>query len=210
MWNDGDYYDASFGIHKCRRYHAKLRDFYQALHSYTTAANAFAASGAFIAIVGSLSVVAGILAAVVALASLFDSIFAYESKARLHHELCARFTRLAADLEKLPETPVNLADVRAKRLLIEADEPGEKRLVDLMASNEEARSRGIAEKDLHPLSWWQCWFGYFFTFGLRRLEREKAKREAERAAGPSPQRLLPPLPESPRASWRNRARKRSS
>jgi len=186
MWNDGDYYDASFAIHKSRRYHANLRDFYQAAHNYTTAANAFAASGAFIAILGSQPVIAGILAATVAFASLLDMIFGYESKARLHHELCARFTRLAADLEKLPETPENLADVRAKRLLVEADEPRQKRLVDLMAQNEEARSRGVLEKDLLPLTWWQCHFGYLFTFGLRRLEGEKAKRETERAGNPPP------------------------
>jgi hypothetical protein len=96
MWNEGDYYDASFGIHKCRRYHAKLRDFYQATYNYTTAANAFGASGAFIAVLGSLNALAAVLSAVVALASLFDSIFKYENKARIHHELCARFTSTAA------------------------------------------------------------------------------------------------------------------
>lgn len=178
MWNDGDYYDASFGIHKCRRYHAKLRDFYQGAYNYTTAANAFGASGAFFAILGSLTVVAAILSGLVALASLFDSIFKYENRARCHNDLCGRFTRLAAELEKLPETPENLADIRAKRLLIEADEPSEKRLVDLMASNDEARARGISEDRLHRLKFWQRNVGFIATFGLPRLEREKAKRES--------------------------------
>jgi hypothetical protein len=178
MWNDGEYYDASFGIHKCRRYHAKLRDFYQAAYNYTTAANAFGASGAFIAVLGSLNVIAAVLSAIVALGSLFDSIFKYENKARIHHELCTRFTKLAAELETLPETPENLATVRAKRLLIEADEPGEKRLVERMANNEEARSRGVAEADLLKLSWFQCNLGYIATFGLRKLEKQKADREA--------------------------------
>ena len=101
MWDDGDFYEASFGIHKCRRYHAKLRDFYQGAYSYTTAANAFGASGAFVAVLGSLNWLAASLSGIVALASLFDSIFKYESRAREHHELCARFTRLAAELETL-------------------------------------------------------------------------------------------------------------
>jgi hypothetical protein len=105
MWNDGDYYDASFGIHKCRRYHAKLRDFYQGVYNYTTGANAFGASGAFVAILGGLTAFAATLSAIVALASLFDSIFKYEMRARLHNDLCARFTRLAAELETLPATP---------------------------------------------------------------------------------------------------------
>ena len=174
MWDGDGYYEASFGIHKSRRYHAKLRDFYQAAYNYTTAANAFAASGAFIAILGSLTVIAGTLSAIVALASFFDNIFKYENKARAHHDLCSRFTRLAAEMEQMAETPDNLAAVRAKRLLIEADEPSDKRLVELMA----ARSRGVAEAKLYRLSRPQCWFGYIWTFGLHRLEKEKAAREA--------------------------------
>lgn len=179
MWDGDGYYEASFGIHKSRRYHAKLRDFYQAVYNYTTAANAFAASGAFIAILGSLTIIAGTLSAIVALASFFDNIFKYENKARTHHDLCYRFTRLAAEIETMSETPEHLAEVRAKRLLIEADEPSEKRLVEIMASNEEARSRGVAEAKLHRLSRPQCWFGYVWTFGLRRLELEKAARETQ-------------------------------
>jgi hypothetical protein len=97
----------------------------------------------------------------------------------VHHELCAKFTRLAAELETMPETPKNLAS-RAKRLLIEVDEPAEKRLVERMAANEEARSRGVPESDIIPLTRMQCWFGYMFTFGMRNLEREKARRQAAR------------------------------
>jgi hypothetical protein len=122
--------------------------------------------------------VAATLSAIVALASLFDSIFKYETRARLHNDLCARFTRLAAELETLAATPENLAHVRAQRLLIEADEPSEKRLVELMASNDEARARGVPEARLHQLRWWQRNAGYLATFGLPRIAREKAAREA--------------------------------
>lgn len=181
MWDDGDFYDASFGINKCRRYHGKLRDFYQAAYNYTTGANAFGASGAFVAVLGSIDWLAASLSGIVALASLFDSIFKYENRARVHHELCNRFTRLAAELETLPATPENLAAVRAKRLLIEADEPGEKRLVERMAANEECRARGIPEAMIIQLSRPQRFFGYIATFGMRRLELEKAKREAAEA-----------------------------
>lgn len=181
-WNDDDYYDASFAICKCRRYHAKLRDFYQGAYNYTVAANAFGASGAFVAVIGSQSVVAAILTGGVALASLFESIFKYENRARIHHDLCVRFTRIAEEIEKRPATPENLAFVRTKRLEIEADEPSEKRLVERMASIEEARSRGVAEENLDRLTRAQRSLGYIATFGLHHLERQKAERE-KRVAG---------------------------
>jgi hypothetical protein len=178
---EDDYYDASFGVHKCRRYHAKLRDFYQAAYNYTVAANAFAASGAFIAVLGSLPILAGILSGTVALASLLESIFRYEQKARYHQDLCRRFTEPAAEIELMPATAENLARVRARRLEIEADETAEKRLIEILAANEEGRARGVPEAKLQPLSWCQCHFGYFKTFGMRRLEQRKAKMEADAA-----------------------------
>jgi hypothetical protein len=141
------------------------------------AANAFGASGAFVAVIGSQSVVAAIQTGAVALASLFESIFKYENRARAHHDLCVRFTRLAEEIERLPATPENLALVRAKRLEIEADEPSEKRLVERMASIEEARARGVSEENLEKLTRAQRNFGYITTFGLHRLEKQKAERE---------------------------------
>lgn len=185
-WDDDGYYETSFGVNKSRRYHAKLRDFYQSAYNYTVGFNAFAASGAFVAVIGWQPLIAVPLSGIVALASLFESIFKYENRARRHTELCVRFTRLAAEIETLPATPENLAYVKSQRLLIEAEEPDEKRLVELMASNEEARSRGVPESRLQPLTWWQCKLGYVFTFGIRRLEKRKAEREASNEAATHP------------------------
>jgi hypothetical protein len=177
-WDDGDYYDASFGINKNRRYHALLRDFYQSAHNWTVGVNAFAGSAAFVAILAKFSLLAESLSALFALAAIFESIFRYEERARVHHDLCVRFTNLAAEIETMPETPENLGSVRARRIMIEADETEVKRLVEIRAMNEEARGRGVPEVKLAPLSWLQCRFGYVFTFGMRKLERRKAANEA--------------------------------
>lgn len=179
-WNDGEYYDASFAISKCRRYHALLRDFYQSAHNWTTAVNAFAGSAAFVAVLANASSMAGVLSALFALASIFESIFRYEERARTHHDLCVRFTHLAAELETMPETPEHLAEVRAQRIRIEADETEVKRLVEIRASNEEARARGVPEAKLIRLSRPQCAFGYVFTIGLHRLESQKAALESNK------------------------------
>jgi hypothetical protein len=48
----------------------------------------------------------------------------------------------------------------------------------MMAFNDEARSRGVPEARLHQLMWWQRNAGYLATFGLPRIAREKAAREA--------------------------------
>jgi hypothetical protein len=177
-WDDGDYYYASLAINKNRRYHAMLRDFYRSAHNWTVGVNAFAGSAAFVAILASASTIAAVVSALFALAAIFESIFRYEERAQAHHDLCVRFTHLAAEIEELAETPEELARVRAKRIKIEADETEVKRLVEIRASNEECRARGIAEAKLIPLSWAQCKFGYVFTFGLRKLEKRKAAMEA--------------------------------
>jgi hypothetical protein len=181
-WDDDGYYDISFGISKCIRYHAKLRDFYQGAYNWTVGTNAVAGSSAFVAVLGSQPILAGVLSGVFAIASVFEAIFRYEGKARHHQDLCRRFTILASELAVLPATPENLAQMRAKRLFIEADETAVKRCVELMATNEEARARGVAEAKLPRLGFWQCNIGYVFTVGMPRLAREKAAREAIEAA----------------------------
>ncbi len=179
-WDQDNYYVASFGIHKCRRYHAKLRAFYQGLHNAALGANAVTASGAFVAVLAEMPTLAAWLTGVVAVATSFDVLFGFDARARLHDDLCRRFTELAACIVEWPPTPANLARAAAQRIRIEKDEPTEKRLIDLLAQNEEARCRGVREEDLLPISKLQRVFGYCFTFGLPRLERAKA--EAERTS----------------------------
>jgi hypothetical protein len=179
-WNDGEYYDAAFGINKSRRYHALLRDFYQGAYNWIVGLNAVAGSAAFVAILAHAPTWApATLSGLFGLAAILESIFKYGDRARAHHDLCVRFTKLAAEMERLAPTPENLASVRAERLEIEADESEVKRLVEIRAMNEESRARGVPEARLASLSRMQCWFGPVFTFGLLRLERERAAREVE-------------------------------
>jgi hypothetical protein len=176
-WEDGEYYDASFGINKSRRYHALLRDFYQSMHNWSAGISAFAGSSAFVSFLADAPQITGWLAGVFGLISIFELIFRYEERARAHNDLCRRFTHLAAELEKTPETPEELGRIRAKRIEIEADEADVKRLIEIRASNEEARARGIPESRLVRLGPLQRVFGYMFTFGLRKLEKSKAAME---------------------------------
>jgi hypothetical protein len=177
-WDDGDFNDASFGIHKCRRYHQMLRDRFGLIHRMLVSLNVFAASGVFFAVQASWPTLTSWLALTVATVSIFDYIFSAEKASALHDDLARRFTNLAADLESLEPTIENLRRVRADRLRIEADEPALKRLIDIRAANDEARSRGVRECDLAPLSLGQRIMGHHVTYGVSDLERWKAEREA--------------------------------
>lgn len=182
-WSDGPYYDASFGVEKSRRYHAMLRDHYQRVADGIATSNAISGSGAFVAILGSLPLVAGSLTAVVAMGATLDRHYGFAKKAQLHHDLCGRFTDLAADIVTCEPTEANLRKARAKRLRIEKDAPVVKRLVEIMAHCETARGRGIPEGRLPPLSRWQRRFGCFATFGLHRIDAWRAQQTAVEIGG---------------------------
>jgi len=181
-WDEGDYYAASFSVHKCRRYHARMRDFYRGVHRLILGLTIFAASAAFGATLGHWSTLAASLSAVIACISVLDYAFGTGEAASQHHNLCRRFTRLAERIEQWKPTPENLSKARSQRLRIEADEPSEKRLVDLWAEGEEIRARGGDVADIPPLNRRQVFFGRMFTFGMRRIERWHAEREKQRAA----------------------------
>ena len=170
QWKDGDFYDCSFSVHKSRRYHAKMRAFYRTCYNLTVAATAVTGSAAFVSLLGSATMLAKWLTGVVAIASTLELVFRLSKKADLHDDLCRRFTKLAADMEKMEPTNENLQNARAQRLLIERDEPTERRLIDLVAQNEESRARGVSPEDLVPISGPQRLFGYIFTFGMGRID----------------------------------------
>jgi hypothetical protein len=175
-WNDDGYYEVSFAINKSRRYHAKMRAFYQSCHDYTTAATAISGTSGFIAVLAQSARLAAWLTAIVAIASTLDLVFGFDKKAAMYDGLCRRFTELASQIERWPATPDNLTRARERRLEIELDEPTERRLIDLIAQNEECRARGVAPDKLVRISRLQRMFGYVFTFGLKRIEDDHNRR----------------------------------
>jgi hypothetical protein len=132
---------------------------------------------------GKDSVVAQIFVGLTAALSAIATSLGPSKKANKHAELSRGFTDLAAEIVKREPTSSNLKLVKAQRLKIEKDEPPVKRLVDLQAQNEEARSRGVPESKMVPLKAWQRCFGYVITIGMPRLERwMKEHYEAEAKA----------------------------
>jgi len=167
-WDDDGYYDLAFGVGRSRRYHAFMREFYQRLSDWTLAAQALTGAAAFVALLPAQpnSLLAKLLTAVVAIAATLDLVFRFSHKARMHDDLCRKFTQLAADMAEMSATPENLQRACAARIRIESEEPTERRLIDLRAHNDELRARGIPLDRLVPLAFWQrSWVAYLFSFG---------------------------------------------
>lgn len=182
-WDHSPYYEVSFGINRSRRYHAKMQDFYQRWYDYTNVGNALCGAGAFLALFGGKdSFAAQILIGAVTLFSTVATVLGPAKKARTHSDLVRKFTLLAAELVKREPTPTNLKWAISQRLKIEEGEPPVRRLIDILAENEEHRARGVPESELVPLSSWQRFFGYWRDFGMKRLEDWKDAQERRHLA----------------------------
>lgn len=180
-WDDGDCFKVAFAVGRSRRYHAKMHRFYEAMHDGVIAVNAVLGAGAFVALIGGKTgSLATVLTGILAAASALDTTFGWSRKAKLHADLTRRFTDLAARMIEKPATSASYRWACAERIRIEKDEPPIRRLVDLQAQNEESRSLGVDPAYQIQLTRRQRIFGYIFTFGMTRLQREDDARQLRR------------------------------
>ncbi|WP_316195803.1 MULTISPECIES: hypothetical protein [unclassified Bradyrhizobium] len=177
-WSEDGYYDTCFAVERSRRYHAKMQAFYDGCYNLTRVATALTGTASFFSLIsgGAGTTIAKWLTGIVAAAATFDQVFRFNRKARAHEALARRFTELSSKLAGWEPVPQNLKRARTERLRIERDEPPVKRLIDLLAQNEEVRARGISKDHCVPLSRLQRTFGYVWTFDMLRLERWEAER----------------------------------
>jgi hypothetical protein len=153
-----------------------MQSFYDWCYNLTRAATALTGTASFFVLLAHGTEIAKYLTAIVATAAALDSVFRFNRKARAHEALARRFTDLSSKVAGWEPVPANLKKARAERLRIEKDEPPVRRLIDLQAQNEEARSRDLPSEYIVPLTWSQRTFGYVFTFGMQRLEDWQAQR----------------------------------
>ncbi|WP_152048896.1 hypothetical protein [Aureimonas psammosilenae] len=183
--DDGGRYQVSFAIAKSRRYHEKMSAFYGSWTDYVAVVNALVSVGAVIALLGGKdSHLAQVLVAAVAVASTVTATLKPAKKAKIHSDLQRRFTELSAEIAGRDPTDANARWAEKQRLKIEVDEPPVRRLVDLMAVNEERRARGHLPDALVPLTWMQRHFGYVQTFGLQRVDDWYAEQQRLAAKEP--------------------------
>ena len=172
----------SFSVQKNRRYHEMLCGFYGAWRDRMKVVTAAAGSGAFIIVTARYQHAAEILSAFIALWATLDIIVSPDKKADRSRDLTEKFVELATRIEQAPLTEASLRQLKSERLQIERGEMPVKRIVDLLARNDECRARGYPPDEQVPLSGWQRRLGYYVTFDMPRLERWKADRQRAQAS----------------------------
>ena len=144
-----------FGIKKSMRYHSSRRAVFERLDNFTNWLVAVAGASAFASVVGDEKGKLAIYSTFVVMGiALADVIFGFGARARLHQDLYRRFSELAVEIAKLDEpTARDVAELRAKRLAIEADEPHIIDALERWCWNEEAEARG--SNQFQTLTKWQ-------------------------------------------------------
>ncbi|MGH7054194.1 MAG: hypothetical protein ACREFA_10305, partial [Stellaceae bacterium] len=150
-------WDLDFSIKKSIRYHARRRASFERLDNAANVIVAIFGASAFAALMGDPAALASkILTAMVTAMALADVILAFGSRARTYADLYRKFSDLAIEISQIPQpTSLEISRLRAKRLILEADEPHIIDALERVCWNEEAESRGVSREHLQPLNRWQ-------------------------------------------------------
>ena len=139
-----DVWLVTWAAQRSQRYHARRAAFFARWNEATAFAGICAASavfGSFANVAWEWLAVAGALLMLVM--SGVDLVAGAAEMSRKHDDLRRRFCELEADICRTPEPSVaDIAAWRAKRLTIEADEPGTYVALDLLCENELRRAHG--------------------------------------------------------------------
>lgn len=137
--------DLDFGVHKSLRYHAKRRSFLNGLHKGAMTLATVTGTAAFAALIGEQSIeFAKWSALVVAVATALDAAFGFPELARIHDDLFRQFADLAVDMSKIADpTEEDERRFKARRLMIEKEEPTTISVLEVQCANEESDARGL-------------------------------------------------------------------
>jgi hypothetical protein len=142
-----------FGVKKSLRYHARRRRFFEKLDNITKFLVVVTSASAFIAILGDKSSITTALTAVVTILALADITFGFGRRSRMYQDFYRQFSELAMAIALvLDPSRKDVAELQARRLKIEADEPPQIYALERWCWNEEAEARDTAPEDLHKLT----------------------------------------------------------
>jgi hypothetical protein len=121
-------------------------------------------SAAFVALFGAETGLAKAATLIVVLATAIDVFFDLPVAAHRHDDLYKRFADVAVTLASAPApTAEMLRECRARRLLIEKDEPHVIAVLNVLCHNEEAEARGYGKDQLWKVRPYQRILSQLFT-----------------------------------------------
>ncbi|HZG07792.1 MAG TPA: hypothetical protein VEZ70_02300 [Allosphingosinicella sp.] len=146
-------FKSEYGISRLIRYHGKRQRFFDGLHRIVLFTNAVLGSSAFVTIISDRTYIAAWLTAIVAIISALDNVVAFSERARKHSEQRSRYYELYCELIATPTAEFKIDAFREKRLRIDRDSPPPRRVLDVIARNEEDIARGFAHAETSYVSW---------------------------------------------------------
>jgi hypothetical protein len=139
-----------FGVRRSIRYHDHQERTYDMLHTWGRFITLVLSGTAFAALMKDHATLGQWCAVVAAMVSAAELAMGFSRKARLHNGLKRRFCDLEVALCPLLDTTpaaTVIGDLECKRLMIEADEPPVKRVLNVLCHNELA----VADNRLHDV-----------------------------------------------------------
>ena len=157
-----DYHELLFDVRRSVRYHRRRQQFLDRVGDWTRVATAVAGS-ATVAVLIADSALSVALAAVTAVLAALDLVFAPGKLARRHSDLARDFILLEQDLLRTDSDPPpdELAQLRARRLAIEAEEPPHYRVLNAICFDELVTAMGYGDERRSNIRWFQRVFAQF-------------------------------------------------
>jgi len=170
-----------FGIRRSVRYHSRRRQFYEAWNTLTSAVSVLFGSTAIAATFGMVSeehriLVTAVAAALVTLVSTLDLVVGTVRKAQLHADLGRRFSELECVAAE-DSTYERLSECRKGRVMIEADEPPQLRVVSVLTHNELCRAIGRHDH-VYDMPFWRRLVGQLINIDPAQTLRKPSEAEA--------------------------------
>jgi hypothetical protein len=149
-----------FGVRRSIRYHNRRRSFFDRVSKFSTFFSALfgtATVASALAQAGNSWVIG--FAVAVAIFSVMDLVVGTAQAARLHYDLARKFIDLEKTIISTKEpTYEDMANFKAQRLEIEADEPPALKVLDSICHNELLRAMGYGSNEFAKIIWYQRLF----------------------------------------------------
>lgn len=181
---DDDLYDLRFYLQRCVRYHMRRSAFFLKWQRITSFVGVVFGSAALTSLINQADPEWSIaFALVVTVMSAFDLVVGTGQHAWLHNDLRKRFLEQLGVLDAQQVTPALLAEVRHQIRRIEADEPADRVMVNLIATNDVIRStfgRDEVEEHVYDIGWCKRVTANLIDWGIDKYRtKAQAKEDSE-------------------------------
>lgn len=183
---DDEIYDLHFYLQRSVRYHMRRASFFMKWQRITSFVGVVFGSAALAAFMDHVpNEVAIGCAMMVTVTSALDLVVGTGQHAWLHNDLRKRFLELIGMLDSRSPSPALIAEIKHLVRRIEADEPPDRGVVNLMATNDVIRAKmdkDEADQHVYDISWGKRVTANLIDWGIEKYRSKAvAKEDASKA-----------------------------